>query len=523
MCRAHVRCTSVATRVSCIEPPVSTLYTMRGGVASAAPASQRSGCAGKDGSTEGSGVSGIAAGSDGAWSWTSGGVVGMTRCCTGATNKCAASRRPAAATTKRVATARIILVRWSVRRAARAPVADGEGDPTRRSTQLARTHADRAPRLLRAAARSLSALLRSHSAHSIMSTDHGTDVLSGIYVSGDLLEVIVSTLDAKELAIVSKVSKATLHAAQAVASSSARALAESLGCVDRKLAAWSPGAATERRLRCLREWELTEEHNLWHLRADKHQTYSIGPSSSYPMPATTWKNHGHSSPFIVIPGAGALPGSMDLQEATVSVQNGRHAIRFDHDTAPVLSSASLRDDQSVLLQQPITVMVVADAQGDCTLFDNGFMRDMSRAFEFCHGYPSVGDADRDHPRICMHAGDGVYLRGTTRSSTGWHVYSCIFDGANSELRVDGVLEASGDAGSNGPSGFTVGRYRDMESWPLIGRLSEFRVFDHRLATHQREALEVSLARRYGLPHPALQQDEEEEDERPTAKRQRRAE
>ena len=102
-----------------------------------------------------------------------------------------------------------------------------------------------------------------------MSTDHGTDVLSGIYVSGDLLELIVSTLDAKELAIISKVSKATLHAAQAVASSKARALAESLGCADRKLAAWAPGAATERRLRCLREWELVEEHNLTHLRADK--------------------------------------------------------------------------------------------------------------------------------------------------------------------------------------------------------------------------------------------------------------
>ena len=122
MCRAHVRCTSVATRVSCIEPPVSTLYTMRGGVASAAPASQRSGCGGKDGSTEGSGVSGIAAGSDGAWSWTSGGAVGMMRCCTGAMNKCAASRRPAAATTKRVATARIIRAA-SQECVAQAPVA----------------------------------------------------------------------------------------------------------------------------------------------------------------------------------------------------------------------------------------------------------------------------------------------------------------------------------------------------------------------------------------------------------------
>ena len=122
----------------------------------------------------------------------------------------------------------------------------------------------------------------------------------------------------------------------------------------------------------------------------------------------------------------------------------------------------------------------------------------------------------------MHAGNGRFLRGTTRSSTGWHVYSCIFDGANSELRVDGVLEASGDAGSNPLSGLIIGRNRDLESWPLIGSLAEHRVFNHRLATHQREALEVSLARRYGLPHPALQQDDEE-DERPTAKRQRRAE
>ncbi len=122
----------------------------------------------------------------------------------------------------------------------------------------------------------------------------------------------------------------------------------------------------------------------------------------------------------------------------------------------------------------------------------------------------------------MHAGDGVFLRGTTRSVPGWHVYSCIFDGANSELRVDGVLEATGDAGSNPLSGLIIGRHLDLRSWPLIGSLSEFRVFERRLATHQREALEVSLARRYGLPHPALQQDEEE-DERPTAKRQRRAE
>ena len=143
------------------------------------------------------------------------------------------------------------------------------------------------------------------------------------------------------------------------------------------------------------------------------------------------------------------------------------------------------------------------------------------AFELCHGYHRTTRIA--HPRICIHAGDGTYLRGTTRSSTGWHVYSCIFDGANSELRVDGVLEASGDAGSSPQTGLIIGRHRDLRNWPLVGSLAEFRLFGRRLATHQREALEVGLASRYGLPHPALQQEEEEEDERPTAKRQRRAE
>jgi hypothetical protein len=352
-----------------------------------------------------------------------------------------------------------------------------------------------------------------------MSTDHGTDVLSGIYVSGDLLEVIVSTLDAKELAIVSQVSKATLHAAQAVATSKSRALAESLGCADRKLAAWAPGAATERRLRCLREWELVEEHNLTHLRADK-----LDPVANPRNGRTVaWKCHGHMGAFAIFQ-------SLERPTAASYVQNGRHAIRFLHDTAPAI----VRMDGLQMLhrvpppQQPITMMVVADAHGDCTISDNCFAAAQTdnggslTSFELCHGYPSVGDADRDHPRVCMHAGPGTYLRGTTRSNTGWHVYSCIFDGANSELRVDGVLEASGDAGSNPLSGLIIGRNRDLRSWPLIGSLAEHRVFNHRLATHQREALEVSLARRYGLPHPALQQDEEE-DERPTAKRQRRAE
>ena len=348
-----------------------------------------------------------------------------------------------------------------------------------------------------------------------MSTDHGTDVLSGIYVSGDLLEVIVSTLDAKELAIVSEVSKATLHAAQAVATSKARALAESLGCADRKLAAWSPGAASERRLRCLREWELVEEHNLTHLRADKLNPILRDGRT------IAWKCHGNMGAFPIL-------RSLDRPTAASYVQNGRHAIRFLHDTAPAVVRMASMLDQVPPPQQPITMMVVADAHGDCTISDNCFAAAQTdnggslTSFELCHGYPSVGDADRAHPRVCMHAGPGTYLRGTTRSNTGWHVYSCIFDGANSELRVDGVLEASGDAGSNPLSGLIIGRNRDLRSWPLIGSLSEFRVFDHRLATHQREALELSLARRYGLPHPALQQDEEE-DERPTAKRQRRAE
>ena len=94
------------------------------------------------------------------------------------------------------------------------------------------------------------------------------------------------------------------------------------------------------------------------------------------------------------------------------VQNGRHAIRFLHDTAPAIVRMESMLHRVPPPQQPITMMVVADAHGDCTISDNCFAAAQTdnggslTSFELCHGYPSVGDADRDHPRVCMHAGPG---------------------------------------------------------------------------------------------------------------------
>ena len=224
MCSAHV---PRASRRACRASSRRSAHCTRCAAASRArrPASQRSGCGGQDGSTEGSGVLGLLP--DGANSWTSGGVVGMTRCCTGATNKCAASRRPAAATTKRAATARIILVRRSAQRRGTATA--------RRSTQLAATHAD-AHRGSSTPRRARSPLLRSLSAHSLMSTDHGTDVLSASTSPATSSRSSFRRLNSEGLAIVSRFPRRRC-AAQAVATSKSRALAESLGCADRKLAA----------------------------------------------------------------------------------------------------------------------------------------------------------------------------------------------------------------------------------------------------------------------------------------------
>ena len=145
---------------------------------------------------------------------------------------------------------------------------------------------------------------------------------------------------------------------------------------------------------------------------------------------------------------------------------------------------------STPLPQPLTIMIVARARGDVTLVDS--LTSRSSRFELCHGYPTADAISRSAPHVCMTAcaplprpaspplprpqppparaphpaspvlrrahrygsgettpGPSHLLRGRTRATNAWHVYTAIYDGDKSELYVDGIREASGKAVGKG--------------------------------------------------------------------------
>jgi len=105
--------------------------------------------------------------------------------------------------------------------------------------------------------------------------------------------------------------------------------------------------------------------------------------------------------------------------------------------------------------------------------------------------------------------------GAGGAASGWHVYCAVYDGERSELYVDGSREALGvllPAASL--DGLTVGTDKER-GFQLHGAIAQVRVLAGRLPEAHREALEASLALRYGLAHPALLADDG-----PPAKRRR---
>lgn len=83
------------------------------------------------------------------------------------------------------------------------------------------------------------------------------------------------------------------------------------------------------------------------------------------------------------------------------------------------------------------------------------------------------DPDDGNGKYEIYAGNRV---DNTATDTQWRIHSGIFDGANSESRLDGSTDASGDAGSNDPSGLEVA-HREAGDHTEI-KFAEFWVLDN---------------------------------------------
>jgi len=153
------------------------------------------------------------------------------------------------------------------------------------------------------------------------------------------------------------------------------------------------------------------------------------------------------------------------------------------------------------LPQPITLIVVAKARGDTTIIDA--LGPSSSRFELCHGYPTGWHPS---PEICItasghDASPKHSLRGATRGTGEWHIYTAVFDTKRSEIYVDGFCEATGNksVGSNLLDGLSIGCDHNGIFF-LIGCVAELRLFRRNLSTAHRVQIEASLARRYGLAY-----------------------
>jgi hypothetical protein len=154
------------------------------------------------------------------------------------------------------------------------------------------------------------------------------------------------------------------------------------------------------------------------------------------------------------------------------------------------------------MPQPLTLMIVARARGDTTIIDS--LTPKSARFELCHGYPLASSHSPHMPEVCMSAhGSGVaapgqLLRGSTKSTDEWHVYTAIFDGEKSEIYIDGRKEAAGKTvGRSSLDGLRIG-CDHTSTYFLRGAIAELRCYGCHMSEAPRSQLETALALRYGI-------------------------
>lgn len=304
---------------------------------------------------------------------------------------------------------------------------------------------------------------------------------SEIYLDGLILECIFSNFRARDLATISGVCRALRSPSQLAAYRSLVLMVQRMQCS--LLRHCERGSWIHQ----LREWEAFQIANVMWLQATEEQCVVV-KQGELKLVKCAKDMSGNSNR--------ALNGQRMPVLRPDSV-NGHAAFEFDG--ASVLKTRPF----SQPLPQPVTLMVVARARGDTTIVDS--LGPQSGRFELCHGYPSGWHPS---PEICMSASgeDSApkqSLRGSTRGTGDWHIYTAIFDNKKSEIFVDGYCEASGKtAGPNSLDGLSIGCDHNGVFF-LTGSIAELRLFSCHMPTAQRVQTEAALAHRYGLEYSSV--------------------
>lgn len=81
------------------------------------------------------------------------------------------------------------------------------------------------------------------------------------------------------------------------------------------------------------------------------------------------------------------------------------------------------------------------------------------------------------------------------------IWSGTFDGASSDLRINGVSEVSGNAGTNGLTDLAVGTLHTLNNFFLNGAVAEVIIIDSALSAQQISDTETYLADKWGITLP----------------------
>ena len=167
------------------------------------------------------------------------------------------------------------------------------------------------------------------------------------YLDGLIIETILSTFGARDLALLSAVCHSMRAPAQLAAHRSLVGLVRRMQCAllrHCERGSW---------ITMLREWEALEAKNLVWLQAeDEHTTLATQGEQTFVKQAHDRSGSGHSA---------TMHGRMPAYR--YDAINGHPCFEFDG--ASVLKTAPFAQ----ALPQPLTIMVVARARGDTTIFD----------------------------------------------------------------------------------------------------------------------------------------------------------
>mmetsp|Transcript_4354 Transcript_4354/g.13990 ORF Transcript_4354/g.13990 Transcript_4354/m.13990 type:complete len:359 (+) Transcript_4354:41-1117(+) len=296
------------------------------------------------------------------------------------------------------------------------------------------------------------------------------------FLDGLLVETILSNLGATDLAAVAATCSSLRRPCEAVAATSLRLLLVRMQ-TEPVRAELVRGAIARLML-----WELiAADCHLWLQADERYLTLAERFGTSYVQACADRSGSGHGA-YSHLNGPEFLPDA--LHGCGVFLFDGAAVLKTRPFTEPI--------------PQPITLMVVAKARGDTTIIDA--LGTSSSRFELCHGYPTGWHPS---PEICITASGHDAppqrsLRGSTRGTGEWHIYTAVFDARRSELYVDGSCEATGKSvGGNRLDGLSIGCDHNGVFF-LIGAIAEVRLFRCNLPAAARVAIELGLAHRYGL-------------------------